>query len=79
MIALHGVLLMETKAGTRDEGRPAPWRCYSLKTESEEMTMNGQACPIEKVDRLLVATDGTKSSGGALREAINLAKVSKIL
>jgi len=37
--------------------------------------MNGQACPIEKVDRLLVATDGTDSSEGALREAINLAKV----
>ncbi|MGO9312913.1 MAG: universal stress protein [Syntrophobacteraceae bacterium] len=37
--------------------------------------MNGQTCPIEKVDRLLVATDGTKYSEGALREAISLAKV----
>ncbi len=37
--------------------------------------MNGQACPRERVDTLLLATDGAESSKGALREALNLAKL----
>ena len=31
-------------------------------------------CPIERIDRLLLATDSSEYSGGAVREAINLAK-----
>lgn len=33
-----------------------------------------QACPIAKIGKILVATDGSKFSEGAVREAINLAK-----
>lgn len=43
--------------------------------------MNGQVCPIAKMEKLLIATDGSEYSKSALREAINLAKTcsSKLL
>jgi nucleotide-binding universal stress UspA family protein len=37
--------------------------------------MNGQTCPITKLENLLLSTDGSEFSEGAVREAINLAKV----
>lgn len=37
--------------------------------------MNGQVCPIAKMDKLLVATDGSEFSKSAIREALNLAKI----
>lgn len=37
--------------------------------------MNGQLCPIAKMDKLLVATDGSDFSWIAIREAISLAKI----
>ncbi len=37
--------------------------------------MNGQACPRERMETLLLATDGAEYSKGALREAPNLAKL----
>jgi len=38
--------------------------------------MNGKKiCPIEKVEMLLVATDGSEFSKNAVREALNLAKI----
>jgi hypothetical protein len=37
--------------------------------------MNGQVCPIAKMEKLLVATDGSEFSKSAIREAINLAKI----
>jgi nucleotide-binding universal stress UspA family protein len=37
--------------------------------------MNGQVCPIAKMERLLVATDGSEFSKSAVREAINLARI----
>jgi hypothetical protein len=37
--------------------------------------MNGQVCPIAKMEKLLIATDGSEYSKSALREAINLAKI----
>jgi len=36
--------------------------------------MNGQVCPIAKMEKLLIATDGSEFSENAIREAINLAK-----
>jgi len=36
--------------------------------------MNGQICPEEKMEKLLVATDGSIFSESAIREAINLAR-----
>jgi nucleotide-binding universal stress UspA family protein len=36
--------------------------------------MNGQACPMAKMERLLVATDGSTFSENAVKEAILLAK-----
>ncbi len=36
--------------------------------------MNGQACPIAKIENLLLSTDGSEFSEGAVREAISLAK-----
>lgn len=37
--------------------------------------MNGQVCPIAKMEKLLVATDGSEFSESAVKEAINLAKI----
>lgn len=37
--------------------------------------MNGAACPIGKLERLLLATDRSEFSEGAVQEAINFAKV----
>jgi nucleotide-binding universal stress UspA family protein len=37
--------------------------------------MNGQVCPIAKMEKLLVATDGSMFSKSAVREAVNLAKI----
>jgi nucleotide-binding universal stress UspA family protein len=34
---------------------------------------NAQACPIEKLETILLATDGTEHSAGAIREAIGFA------
>jgi hypothetical protein len=36
--------------------------------------MSGNICPIAKMDKLLLATDGSKFSEGAIREALNLAR-----
>lgn len=36
--------------------------------------MNGQACPMTKMERLLVATDGSTYSENAVKEAILMAK-----
>jgi len=36
--------------------------------------MNGQTCPIAKIENLLLSTDGSEFSEGAVREAINLAR-----
>ena len=36
--------------------------------------MNGQICPVAKMEKLLVATDGSIFSESAIREAINLAR-----
>lgn len=36
--------------------------------------MNGQTCPTKKIENLLLSTDGSEFSEGAVREAINLAK-----
>src|SRR4030042_2801784 len=36
--------------------------------------MKGMACPVARMEKLLVATDGSKFSKSAIREAINLAK-----
>lgn len=36
--------------------------------------MNGQVCPAAKIENLLLCTDGSEFSEGAVREAINLAK-----
>lgn len=36
--------------------------------------MNGRICPIEKMEKLLVATDGTEASQGAVTAALQLAK-----
>ncbi len=36
--------------------------------------MNGRTCPIEKMKKLLVATDGTEASQGAVAAALELAK-----
>jgi nucleotide-binding universal stress UspA family protein len=36
--------------------------------------MNGQTCPIKKIENLLLSTDGSDFSDGAVREAISLAK-----
>lgn len=36
--------------------------------------MNIQACPIPKLEKLLLSTDGSEFSGGAVREAISIAK-----
>jgi len=36
--------------------------------------MNGQTCPITKIENLLLSTDGSEFSDGAVREAISLAK-----
>ena len=36
--------------------------------------MNGQACPMAKMEKLLVATDGSTYSENAVKEAIHLAK-----
>jgi len=33
-----------------------------------------QVCPVAKMEKLLLSTDGSEFSGGAIREAINLAK-----
>ncbi len=40
--------------------------------------MNGQVCPIAKMEKLLIATDGSEFSESAVREAINLAKICSI-
>jgi len=37
--------------------------------------MNGQVCPIAKMEKLLVATDGSEFSKSAVREAISLANI----
>ena len=37
--------------------------------------MNGLVCPIAKMEKLLVATDGSVFSKSAVREAVNLAKI----
>jgi nucleotide-binding universal stress UspA family protein len=37
--------------------------------------MNGQVCPIAKMEKLLIATDESEFSESAVREAINLAKI----
>ena len=37
--------------------------------------MDWTACPIAKMEKLLIATDGSEYSKSALREAINLAKI----
>ncbi len=37
--------------------------------------MNGQTCPIAKIENLLLSTDGSDFSEGAVREAISLAKI----
>ena len=37
--------------------------------------MNGQVCPIAKMEKLLIATDGSVFSKSAVREAVNLAKI----
>lgn len=37
--------------------------------------MNGQSCPIAKIETLLLSTDGSEFSEGAVREAINLARI----
>ncbi len=36
--------------------------------------MKGMVCPVARMEKLLVATDGSKFSKSAIREAINLAK-----
>lgn len=36
--------------------------------------MNGLSCPTERLEKLMVATDGSEYSESAIREAINLAK-----
>src|SRR3989304_3276949 len=36
--------------------------------------MKGMACPVARMEKLLVATDGSKFSKSAIREAISLAK-----
>ncbi|MHB0915162.1 MAG: universal stress protein [Thermoleophilia bacterium] len=35
--------------------------------------MNGQTCPFNKIDKILLCTDGSEYSAGAVREAISLA------
>ena len=37
--------------------------------------MNGQICPVARMEKLLVATDGSIFSESAIREAINLARI----
>jgi nucleotide-binding universal stress UspA family protein len=37
--------------------------------------MNGLVCPAARMEKLMVATDGSEYSGSAIREAINLAKI----
>jgi nucleotide-binding universal stress UspA family protein len=37
--------------------------------------MNGQICPSVKMEKLLVATDGSVFSESAVREAVNLARI----
>jgi hypothetical protein len=37
--------------------------------------MNGLVCPTAKIEKLMVATDGSEYSESAIREAINLAKI----
>ena len=36
--------------------------------------MNSQTCPTAKLEKLLLATDGSAYSEGAIREALSLAK-----
>ena len=36
-----------------------------------------QVCPIPRLEKMLLATDGSDASNGAIREAINLAKACK--
>jgi len=36
--------------------------------------MNSQICPFDKLGKLLLATDGSNYSGGAIREALSLSK-----
>lgn len=48
---------------------------YVSKTYQEEVVMDcAQSCPIGKLDKLLLATDGSQFSEGAIREAISFAK-----
>ena len=37
--------------------------------------MNALVCPTARIEKLIVATDGSEYSESAVREAINLAKV----
>ena len=37
--------------------------------------MNGLVCPTARMEKLMVATDGSDYSESAIREAINLAKI----
>jgi len=37
--------------------------------------MNGQICPVARMEKLLIATDGSIFSESAIREAINLARI----
>jgi nucleotide-binding universal stress UspA family protein len=39
-----------------------------------EKNMSGQACPMAKMEKILVATDGSTYSENAVKEAIRLAK-----
>ncbi len=36
--------------------------------------MNGQICPFDKLGTILLATDGSKFSEGAIQEALSLSK-----
>src|SRR3972149_9241230 len=37
--------------------------------------MKGMVCPTARMEKLMIATDGSKYSESAMREAINLAKI----
>lgn len=37
--------------------------------------MEGLVCPVARLEKLLVATDGSEFSESAIRKAINLAKI----
>ena len=43
-------------------------------SREQEAYMNGHICPLDRIERLLVATDGSEASRGAVAAALELAK-----